>query len=140
MDYEEGDPIPPGYHKRTRIRKGMVAAGAATFGALYVFSLLFAAAGDGICSAQNDQCKYGWRDLYIPVAGPFIAIHDFGPGGGTAPLVIDGVGQAAGLALLIGGIAAQETQLVRNDISKPHVFFTPRVARNSTGFGIAGTF
>lgn len=147
MDYEDGEPIPAGYHKKTRVRKGMVAGGAATFGALYIFSLLIGAAGDSVCSSEQSSgttvnpCRpNGWRDLYIPVAGPFVAIAGLNATGGTAPLLIDGIGQAAGLALLIVGIAMPTTELVRDDVGKPKFFVTPTVARGATGLGVVGTF
>src|SRR5262249_19590375 len=69
MDYEEGEPIPPGYHKRTHIRKGLVAGGAAMFGAVYVMSVLIGGVGDAVCTAGKSDCKNGYRDLYIPLAG-----------------------------------------------------------------------
>jgi len=146
MDYEDGEPIPAGYHKKTRVRKWMVAGGAATFGALYLFSLIIGATGDSVCSSEQSSgnlnpCRpNGWRDLYIPVAGPFVAIAGLNATGGTAPLLIDGIGQAAGVALLIVGIAMPSSELVRDDVGKPKFFVTPTVARGATGLGVVGTF
>lgn len=145
IDYEDGDPVPPGYHKRTHARKGMAIGGGVTFGALYVFTLLTAAVGDSVCSAPSGGSAHscnttGWRELYIPVAGPFVAIAGFGGGGGTAALVIDGIGQAAGFGLLVAGIAMQQTELTRDDVSKRKLFVTPTMARGSSGVGVGGTF
>src|SRR5688572_15787699 len=38
MNYEEGQPIPPGYRVETRARRGLIIAGAVTFGVTYLLS------------------------------------------------------------------------------------------------------
>src|SRR5690349_4987127 len=43
-EYEEGDPIPPGYHAESKVRKGLVIGGAVTFGVMYILSVLVGAA------------------------------------------------------------------------------------------------
>lgn len=115
--WEEGDPIPPGYHPDTRARKGLIIGGAVTFGVFYLISALVGAVAlDCQSTFSNSSCG-GLGVLLIPAAGPFIAIGTAkADGGGAAILVIDGLAQAGGLAMLILGIALPKTVLVRNDI------------------------
>ena len=145
MDYEEGDPIPPGYHVDTKIRKGLVIGGAVTFGVCYLFSALFAStlesANDALGSSNDDYVP-----LYIPVVGPFITIGSAqSEGAGTFLLVIDGIAQAGGLAMFIAGLAAPSSELVRNDIGDLDINLTPMMVGkdyrgNSTmGLGFVGT-
>jgi hypothetical protein len=78
----------------------------------------------------------------IPVAGPFALIPQCG-GFASCYLgtVVDGLAQVAGLAMLIAGIAAPRTVLVRNDIGKLNIHPTPMVlGKNAAGFGLAATF
>jgi hypothetical protein len=160
LDYEEGDPVPAGYHLKSKRSKGMIAGGAATFGALWLFSVVAApianatrslgdvlscTSGGGTISTQNgvsstnncNNTQDNYDPLYIPVAGPFITMGTaHAKGAGIALLAIDGVGQAAGLALLILGIVKTNEKLVRNDVDKVKVM--PVIGANSAG--IMGTF
>jgi hypothetical protein len=145
MDYEEGDPVPPGYHVETKMRKGLVIGGAVTFGACYLFSILTAAVADPVENIE-DPNDDSFIPLYIPAAGPFITIGTAqSEGAGTFILVVDGVAQVGGLAMFIAGLAAQSTELVRNDVGKPDIHLTPMsvgrdIRGNSTmGLGIVGT-
>lgn len=113
-DWNEGDPIPPGYHPSTRVRGGLIGGGAGLFGAFYLISALVAAVGTDVCNGFD--CKNPFWPMWIPVAGPFITI---GTAGGSATgdifLVIDGLAQAGGVAMIIAG-AIGRTVLVRNDL------------------------
>ena len=116
--WEEGDPIPPGYHPDTRVRKGLIIGGAVTFGVFYLISALVGAVALDCNSVTSSNACGGLGVLLIPAAGPFIALGTAKPdGGGAAILVIDGVAQAGGLAMLILGIAIPRTVLVRNDLA-----------------------
>jgi hypothetical protein len=54
---------------------------------------------------------------------------------------MDGLGQAAGLALLIYGISSPASVLVRNDVLMKHLLPMPMLlGKNGSGFGLAGTF
>jgi hypothetical protein len=130
LEYTEGAEIPPGYDIDTRARKGLVIAGAVTLGASWLLSS--AAATLLIKKREVDEAtSFGYRydgddddetppesALYIPLAGPWIALRtmndDLSPEG-RAALVADGVVQAAGLAMLIGGLAARQKVLVRSE-------------------------
>lgn len=136
MDYEEGQPVPDGYHVATKARRGLIIGGAVTFGSVYLLTTLTAAA---IESDDHSLVSSGdsYTPLYIPVAGPFIAISTVNAeGGGVFILLLDGIAQAAGVAMLIGGIASPATKLVRNDVSwQVH----PIVGGGTVGLGISGS-
>lgn len=141
IDYEEGDAIPPGYEKGERVRKGLVIAGAVTFGVSWL-----ASAGWALRLAQDREEGRGprWDDddepppeapLYVPLVGPWIALGTLDPDRGqTAVLVLDGVVQAGGLAMLVAGVAAKRTVLVRS--AKGHV----AVAPSAGGVSFDGSF
>ena len=147
-DWEEGDPIPPGYREDTRIRKGLVIGGSVTLGSLWVISIIFGAAGASI--EQTDEDLNGdtngitpedWYVLMVPVAGPFIGIATLEPeGAGTAFLILDGVAQAGGLAMLIAGLAARETYIRPVPYGEIDVRVAPVVAPGFAGMGLNGTF
>jgi hypothetical protein len=142
MKYDEGDPIPPGYHQDTRIRKGLVIAGAVTFGSLYLTTILITAGVQGICDADgvSGDCDEA-SALYVPAIGPFIAIGTLDANAPAAVfLAINGLGQSAGVAMLVAGLAARENVLVRDDISKPAIHVRPLVAGDALGLGLDGTF
>jgi hypothetical protein len=144
MPYEDGDPVPPGYHVDTHMRKGLVIGGAVTFGTVYLLTALSAAvvqsAADGIGEDADEATP-----LYIPVAGPFIAMGTLdAEGGGIFALALLGVAQAAGMGMFITGLAAQKTELVRNDIGaldKPQVRLAPVASkRGEPGLSLVGSF
>ncbi len=146
-DWQEGEPIPPGYHPSTRIRTGLVAGGATMFGATYLISLLVAAIGQDSCTAVSTmggvQCTNDAAPLFIPVVGPFITMGNVRDSA-TADvfLVLDGLLQVGGIAMFIAGLAWPKTVLVRNDLGKNkiHVTPTPMLGQNMAGAGLIGTF
>lgn len=135
-NYEEGDRIPPGYHPDTRPRLGLAIGGGCMFGVFYVFTAI-----GGAAALDLNKSQAGTSDavLLIPVVGPFIRTVN-NDALASVLLVIDGLAQAGGLAMLIGGIAAPKTVLVRNDIG---VRVTPEpllFAGGGGGVGLRGTF
>lgn len=135
-DYNEGEPVPPGYHAETRIRTGLVVGGAVTFGCFYLLTVLVGA-------AISDTSRYSSSDsgelLYVPVAGPFLQMTKTDSSTLNVMLAIDGVAQAAGATMLIVGLTSPKTVLVRNDLGE--VRLTPmRMGQNGGGLGIVGTF
>jgi len=146
-DWSEGDPIPPGYHPRTKIRTGLVVGGAVTFGTVYLLNVLGAAASLDACKVYNSvTTKPNCSDasfLFIPVAGPFIQMSRTGDSAGvSALLVLDGVAQAAGVLMFIGGLAWQKTTLVRNDLGSNTAPAKPTISPyfSGSGAGVVGTF
>jgi hypothetical protein len=142
-DWEEGEPIPPGYHPVSRIRKGLVIGGAVLFGSMYLISVMTAAIAQDTCKATS-ACSNPLTPLFIPVAGPFVQLGNTG-GSATAAvfLVLDGLAQAGGVAMFIAGLAAPKTVLVRNDLAKTKVHVMPvpmALGNNAPGFGFVGAF
>jgi hypothetical protein len=135
LEYEEGDPVPPGYHPETRVRKGLIIGGAVTFGVLYLLSAATAAAADDFTDDLTP--------LYIPAVGPFITIGTANAeGAGTFLLIVDGIAQSGGLLMAILGIAIQQDLLVRNDVEAtgPKVRVSPMmVGKGTMGFGLVGS-
>jgi hypothetical protein len=134
---EDTQRVPAGYHPETRVRKGLIIAGACTFGAMYLLTALVAAAGDDVSSANGGNNPVA--ALWVPVAGPFIQMSQTSSSTANFFLAIDGLAQAGGAAMLIGGIASPKTVLVRDDLAK--VWIAPtRVGRDGYGLGMTGTF
>jgi hypothetical protein len=133
LDYDEGQPIPAGYHRAERARPGPVIAGSITFGVLWLASVLTSVIGTPL---GDDNL----RDLWIPVVGPFITISREDSNRSTPTLAIDGVGQAIGLGLLVWGITSPRTVLLRNDISGVELHAMPIVSHKTAGFGFGGVF
>jgi hypothetical protein len=148
-DWNEGEPIPPGYHESTRIRKGLVAAGASIFGGMYLFTILGASIADAGCSSGLGGSGSGScaTALFAPIVGPFIQMGQGNTTLGNFWLGFDGVVQAGGLAMFIIGLAAPTTVLVRNDLGyaptkAPKLALTPVpiVSPTVQGMGLVGTF
>ena len=141
-DWEEGEPVPPGYHPVTRIRKGLVVGGAVTFGAVYLINVFAAALSHDACNAvAGSRCSGALTPLYIPIAGPFVQLGSSSTASGSFALVLDGLLQAGGVAMLIAGIAAPKTMLIRNDLAKIELKPTPMTfGKTGAGFGFKGTF
>jgi hypothetical protein len=134
LPYKEGDPIPPGYEISSRPRRGLIIGGAVTLGTTWLLSVLTASFVDSF-----GRTNPLWP-LYIPVVGPFIAIGTAeSEGAGTAYLVIDGIAQAGGLAMIIAGFAAAETRLERKDDFSFHVTPLP-MGKHAGGLGFVGTW
>jgi hypothetical protein len=137
-DWEEGQPIPPGYHPDTRIRKGLVIAGGVIFGTMYFFSALAAAVGSDSAGPGQGNPEAA---LWIPGVGPFIQMTSTSSATGNVFLALDGLCQAGGLAMAIYGLAAPKTVLVRNDLGGLHLTPMPMTfGRNGEGLGVVGTF
>lgn len=136
-DYEEGDPIAPGYHAESRIRTGLVVGGAVTFGVLYLLSALVGAAisDTNKITGGSDSGDF----LYVPVAGPFLQMTRTESSTGNVFLAIDGIAQAAGATMLIVGLTSPKTVLVRNDLGEVRVL-PMRMGQNGGGLGLVGTF
>lgn len=130
-DYEDGDPIPPGYHAESQMRKGLIIGGAVTFGVMYLITALVGAAMDDVGSDGSF--------LFVPVAGPFLQMTRTNTSTGNVFLAIDGLAQAAGATMLIVGLTSPKTVLVRNDLAEVRVA-PMRLGQNGGGLGLVGTF
>jgi hypothetical protein len=137
MPYKEGDAVPPGYRVEDRARRGLVIAGAVTFGSAYLISILGASAAVSDGGRESEQ----FGALFIPVAGPFVTIGTAGDdASGAVPIfILDGIAQIGGVVMFIAGMAATQTLLVREDVAstpilRPDVAVGPRGASASWRF------
>jgi hypothetical protein len=138
-DWNEGEPIPHGYRPTQRTHRGPIIAGSVTFGTLYFFSLLAAAAGTDAAKNNGGSNDVAW--LYAPAVGPFLALTQSPSAVGNMFLIIDGLGQVAGLTLLIWGLTSPMTVLIRDDAAGPRLIPTPMLlGKDGGGVGIVGTF
>jgi hypothetical protein len=144
LPYEEGQAVPEGYYVKSRPRVGMVAGGAGALGGLWLAGVviaLFDGLSDGLrsidcidsCPTSRDQ-ELGW--LAMPVVGPWVSL---GTGtldtGWVAGSIVMGLGQGAGLGLIIAGVAAREKRLV------PMTSVTRGTyGENITTLGLRGSF
>lgn len=145
LAYEEGKPGPNGYHVESQPRRGLVIAGATTFGSAYLITLLAASAiaddADDWDSSDDDDDESKALPLFIPVLGPFIGIAtlDAGPVG-SGWLVLDGLTQGAGVAMLIAGLAYPNKRWIRNDLGLEWRLAPVKAGRDGVGMGLAGRF
>jgi hypothetical protein len=129
--WKEGDAIPPGYYPGTERRLDLIIGGSVTFGAAWLPTALM---GTFVAPA-----------LAIPVAGPLLMIRPVEGGlssGLEILLVIDGIQQAAGITMLIVGLAAPRKVLFRFDVQAPKIWWMPApisFGKGSVGLGIVGT-
>jgi len=134
-DYQDGDPIPYGYHRETRTRKGAIIGGALAFGIPYLYSGLIASAGSDGGGASGNKVA----DLYIPVLGPFLEMGQTNSATLRYMLFLDGAAQTLGAILLVYGVYVPRPILVRNDLAM--VTVTPMVlGRDGNGVAFAGRF
>jgi len=131
-DWEPEEPVPPGYHPETRVRKGLVIGGAIPFGVFWLFSAMAAAVGE--------DTNYDNQALYIPAVGPFIQLPKNATSTARFFCILDGVVQTGGLAMVIYGLASPKDVLVRNDLGKLHLEPRPFIARGGGGMGLGGSF
>jgi hypothetical protein len=135
-DWDENQPIPPGYHRETRIRKGLVIAGALVFGIPYLYSAGFAAIGDDVTrNGESNPAKY----LYVPVLGPFIEMGQTDSSSLRYFLALDGIAQSAGAFMFIYALAAPKNVLVRNDLAMLTVMPT-KMGHDGQGLTVLGRF
>ena len=133
-DWDETQPVPPGYHVQQHVRTGLIVGGAVLFGTLYLISALTAA-------GTSDSGSSGDNLLYVPAAGPFLQMANTSSSVGNVFLAIDGLGQCAGVAMLVYGLAAPRSILVRNDLGISTPLILPmRIGQDGYGAGIFARF
>jgi hypothetical protein len=136
MNYEEGQAVPEGYRVEERARRGLVIGGAVTFGVTYILSAMVGLMAESVDRASGGSGE-SFLPLYIPLAGPFITVGTAdAKGGGVFVLMVDGLAQVAGAAMFIGGLAAPEKKLVRNDVA---LSVKPIVTGDTVGLGVSGS-
>jgi hypothetical protein len=126
LPYEEGLPIPPGYDLVSRPRHGLVVAGSILVGVLWTLGIMAA-------TKENFGDQLGF--LLVPGIGPWLTLA---AGGGKPSytekciadvcegqrrvdlrpaLVVDGIGQTVGAALLVSGLVFPIRHLVQSGVT-----------------------
>ena len=147
--YRQGDPIPRGYHLEEQMRGGLVKAGIIVTAIPYAIAV-FAAIGADYAN------KSGW--LVVPWVGPWLTlgqrrypcrVDEAGQGPSNSlkcvgevflmtGLILDGLVQVGGGALLLVGILNTKPVLVPDDQAKIHI--TPMNVGSGYGAGLTGVF
>ncbi len=152
--YRTGQPVPPGYHVEERGIKGLVIAGAITFGATYFLSLAVApnqkylnwlavpVVGPYVSAERVEECGYGYYD---EETGRWVEPEDEGDcvddaDGAAAALRLDGFTQATGVALFAVGMLVRRQRLVPDPPRLALQIVPYRVGRNGYALGLTGRF
>ena len=147
----QGDKPPRGCHAEKRYRRAMITAGSIVLGVMYTIAALSASVQD------TDHSPSGW--LYLPVAGPWIALGKLGSyneaacdsqaGDKTCPsksgartgYTILGLGELTGFILATAGIAFPYTQFAPDPVANSGITVVPLYAGGvPSGFAVAGRF
>ena len=118
-----------------------------------MFAASYGASVVAASSASRDNSERGFDRLYIPVAGPWLALNDRGECPITSSacddetttkvlLVADGIFQAAGALAMIDAILVPTSHRVqvRNTKLDTKVHITPATIKSSPGFAVFGRF
>jgi len=133
-DFDDTQPVPRGYTKVSRARKGLIIGGACTFGGVYLFTTLVAAIADDINKADGSTADV--TPLYIPVVGPFVELAQTNSSVAKFYLALSGLGQTAGAVMLIYGLTNPRSILVRND----QLTIAPMFGNGASGLSVLGRF
>lgn len=138
LPYEPGGPIPQGYVLTEKPRLGLIIGGSIAFGLLYITSLMAYSLAEAVCAGSS--CSNDFWPLSLPVIGPFITIGTANAEGGAISLLaMDGLGQGAGLAMLILGVASKKQVWLRADLADLHLM-PLALADGGRGLALAGQF
>ena len=144
LPYVEGAPVPRGYMLEEYHPRGLIIGGAVTLGVLYSISFSVAASND--FNHEN-----GW--LAVPVIGPFgwlasrktptcgVQPYTYSCGDESSNrtmVALDGLGQAAGAAMLIAGLAITRKHLLLVD--QQEVVVAPYASSTGSGLNVIGRF
>jgi hypothetical protein len=140
-DWDDTQPVPPGYHVKTEARKGMIIGGAVLFGSLYLIDILVAAGGSD-CQSRGDCSSNPYTAMWVPAVGPFLQMASNSSSVGNVFYAIDGLAQCAGIAMFIYGVAAPRTLLVRNDLGsiKKPLLVPMKMGVDGYGAGLVARF
>ena len=145
-DWDPDVPPPDGYEMISSVNGRMLGAGIGLLGSAWLLSSMVALAAqraeeeDGH-DGPDDTTAPDWTPLYIPIAGPFVAIGTLDPSaGGMGLLLADGIMQAAGTLGIILGIVDQEYKVVLGGKDEASVELAPAVGRQFQGMLVTGRF
>lgn len=141
----QGGPVPRGYHVEERPRRGLIIAGALVLGIPW-------AIGVSVISGENYPNSSGW--LLVPGLGPWITLaarHDSRCSGSSSCiddgvnaatrtlLVLDGLMQTSGAAMLIVGLASKNKVVTRDFVGSLRFAPAPLGKQGYGGF-VTGQF
>lgn len=131
-------PVPP---RKTRPKRGLLIAGAATLGGGYLFTVLVGALlyqADSDPTTECLNCDAAWK-MFIPLVGPFVFLPDADGTDGKVVCAVMGGVQVIGLGLLVAGIAHVAAQRRRIEeagsgfaASRGRIDFGVSMARDGT--------
>jgi hypothetical protein len=143
MDYDEGKPIPPGYHPYSEIRPALAISGGVLFWAAYIPPLVISWIGVRKECELNLKPLYcegglGYYPLNIPFAGPFISIYTLDTDAPeTIGLIALGAAQTVGTGMFLAGFLAQKKLLVRS-AGLSDITVAPQIGKDTLGIGVLG--
>ena len=121
----------------------VLTTGAVVFTASYGASVVVAA------TAQDDSTEPSFERLYIPVAGPWLALSEHGDCPIANPscdaetttkllLIADGLFQAAGVLAMVDGLLEPSSRRVR--VRSSSIGIAPTVVKGDPGVSVFGRF
>ncbi|KYF75604.1 hypothetical protein BE17_09205, partial [Sorangium cellulosum] len=133
---EEGE-RPDGYRLETQMSRRLIVAGSIVLGSAWALSALTA----GTILSEGDSGSVSYSPLLVPVGGPFITLAtgedvDFSDDDGQVTgtfVLLDGLTQVTGLALLVAGLVANQKVWVRDDIPRTASLHDPEIVVGPTG-------
>jgi len=146
LPYVQGSPAPRGYVLEEYHPRGLIIGGAVTLGVLYSISLSVAASND--FNRAN-----GW--LAVPVVGPFgwlatrktpicgsgqytYTCNEGDESSNRTMVALDGMGQVAGAAMLIAGLAITRKHWLLTE--QQDIVVAPYTSSSGSGLNILGRF
>ena len=139
LPYRDGVSVPEGYRLDSHPNLGLLVPGAVVTSTLWTVSTIAAISLDQKEPSADGDLNFGdaYWPFFIPVVGPFIAIKTADSSGtGAAILGLNGALQAAGLGMVIAGIAAPTVEL----IPQTPITIAPIASANTAGLEISGAF
>ena len=149
--YPQGYPppgyVPPGYApyrpygayppakltKVHRARRGLVTGGAITFGVSWGIAATISVLAT--CGSSSSNCSDVQNYLWIPVVGPTLYATR-SSGESDSFFILWSGGQAAGLLMLIIGLAGHDVMEYRVAGGGPTLQLTPLLARDTSGWAL----
>ena len=136
-DFDDSAPVPYGYTRVSRTRKGLIIGGAVTLGATYLATAFIGAVAADFLKAEGSNTSVA--PVFLPVAGPFLEIGQTDSAIARFYLAVSGLGQTAGAIMLLYGITSSRTVLVRND-QLIVTSVAPLIAPGAAGLAVVGRF
>ena len=136
-DFDDSAPVPYGYTRVQRTRKGLIIGGAVTLGATYLVTAFVGAVAADALRAEGSNTDV--TPVFIPVAGPWLEIQETDSAIAKFYLTLSGLGQGAGAIMLLYGLSSSRTVLVRND-QLIVTSVAPMIAPGAAGLSVVGRF